>query len=180
MLNDNDALNLKEFVVKTFDQNDISTYGMTFGISYHETEKTYFTTVTIEKNKTPDIVKNFQVRPTFNVLYSKNFDPNTQEYIAYAQDVDKIELPGLLMELSRMYFEQLGAITPSSSTKSDANDAPELSEVYQCQNCMTLYDSTYGDEQSGILPNTPFEKLPDDYCCGVCEGEKKYFKKILM
>ena len=179
-VNDNDALNLKEFVVKTFDQNDISTYGMTFGISYHETEKTYFTTVTIEKNKTPDIVKNFQVRPTFNVLYSKSFDPNTQEYIAYAQDVDKIELPGLLMELSRMYFEQLGAITPSSSTKSDANDAPELSEVYQCQNCMTLYDSTYGDEQSGILPNTPFEKLPDDYCCGVCEGEKKYFKKILM
>jgi rubredoxin len=179
-VNDNDALNLKEFVVKTFDQNDISTYGMTFGISYHETEKTYFTTVTIEKNKTPDIVKNFQIRPTFNVLYSKKFDPNTQEYIAYAQDVDKIELPGLLMELSRMYFDQLGAVTPSPNAKSNANEAPKLSEVHQCSNCMTLYDSAYGDERFGITQNTSFENLPEDYCCSVCEGEKKLFKKVLI
>ena len=70
-LADQSALELKEFIVKSFDQNDISTYGMTFGISSLENNKTYFTTVMVEKNKTPDIVKNFQVRPTFNVLYSK-------------------------------------------------------------------------------------------------------------
>jgi rubredoxin len=114
------------------------------------------------------------------VLYSKKFDPNTQEYIAYAQDVDKIELPGLLMELSRMYFDQLGAITPSSNTKSNANEAPKLSEVHQCSNCMTLYDSAYGDERFGITQNTSFENLPEDYCCSVCEGEKKLFKKVLI
>jgi rubredoxin len=103
-----------------------------------------------------------------------------QEYIVYAQDVDKIELPGLLMELSRMYFDQLGASSPSDSSKSASKEAPELSEVYQCSNCMTIYDSSYGDDKFGIPPNTSFENLPEDYCCPVCEGEKKLFEKILM
>ena len=31
-----------------------------------------------------------------------------QNYLVYAQDVDKIEIPGLLMELSKLYFAKLG------------------------------------------------------------------------
>ncbi|WP_139957518.1 rubredoxin [Flavicella sediminum] len=176
---DSDALNLKEFIVKSFDQNDISTYGMTFGISNQGENKTYFTTAMVEKNRTPDIVKNFQVRPTFNVLYSKNFDPNTQEYIAYAQDVDKIELPGLLMELSQMYFDQLGEVTESKESKKTKKEAPVLSDVYQCSECMTIYDSAFGDEQASIPPNTSFENLPDDYTCSVCEATKENYKKAI-
>ena len=60
----------------------------------------------IVKNPQPSIVGNFQVRPTYNVLYSENFDPNTRVYKTYAQDVDKIELPPLLMELSQLYFDR--------------------------------------------------------------------------
>ncbi len=179
-VNDKDALNLKEFIVKSFDQNDISTYGMTFGISNHGEDKSYFTTAMVEKNKTPDIVKNFQVRPTFNVLYSKNFDPNSQEYIVYAQDIDKIELPGLLMELSQMYFDQLGETTDKENNKTSDKTTPVLSEVHQCSECMTIYDSTYGDEKANIAPNTPFEELPENYTCNVCEGSKKQFSKIAI
>lgn len=179
-VDDKDALNLKEFIVKSFDQNDISTYGMSFGISQHGENKTYFTSVMVEKNKTPDIVKNFQVRPTFNVLYSKNFDPNTQEYIVYAQDVDKIELPGLLMELSQLYFDQLGAIADESSTKKSKKATPALTEVYQCTECMTIYDSAFGDENSNIAPNTLFEDLPEDYTCGVCEASKVSYEKATI
>ena len=43
------------------------------------------------------------------MLYAKNFDPNTREYIVHVQEVDKAELPSLLLELSRLYFEQLGS-----------------------------------------------------------------------
>lgn len=174
---DKDALELKEFIVKSFDQNDISTYGMTFGISNHGDNKAYFTTAMVEKNRTPDIVKDFIVRPTFNVLYSKNFDPNTQKYIVYAQDVDKIELPGLLMELSRMYFDQLGDTTEEADAKKTKVEAPVLSEVYQCSDCLSVYDSAFGDAQANIAPNTPFEQLPEDYTCPVCEGEKVLFEK---
>lgn len=174
---DKDALELKEFIVKSFDQNDISTYGMTFGISKHGGNKAYFTTAMVEKNRTPDIVKDFIVRPTFNVLYSKNFDPNSQKYIVYAQDVDKIELPGLLMELSRMYFDQLGDATEETDAKKTKVEVPVLSEVYQCSDCLSVYDSAFGDAQANIAPNTPFEALPEDYTCPVCEGEKVLFEK---
>lgn len=177
---DKKAMSLKEFIVKSFDQNDISTYGMTFGISNHGENKAYFTTAMVEKNKTPDIVKNFQVRPTFNVLYSKNFDPNSQDYIVYAQDVDKIELPGLLMELSKMYFDQLGDTPQETEDKQSKKVIPLQKEVYQCTDCMTIYDSTYGDEKSNIAPHTPFENLPDDYVCNVCEGSKELFEKAII
>ena len=179
-VNDKDALSLKEFIVKSFDQNDISTYGMTFGISSYGDNKTYFTTVMVEKNKTPDIVKNFEVGPTFNVLYSKNFDPNRQEYIVYAQDVDKIELPGLLMELSIMYFDQLGSTNESNSNQKTNKETPVLTEVYQCTECLTIYDSEYGDEKANVKPNTLFENLPEDYVCNVCEGAKTAFEKVAV
>ncbi len=175
-----DALNLKEFIVKSFDQNDISTYGMTFGISNHGEGDTYFTTAMVEKNKTPDIIKNFQVRPTFNVLYSKNFDPNTQKYIVYAQDVDKIELPGLLMELSKMYFEQLGDTAEENENRGSKKEIPILTEVYQCSECHSIYDSKYGDVQVNISANTLFENLPNDYCCSVCEEPKSSFIKAAI
>ena len=174
------AQSLKEFIVKSFDQNDISTYGMTFGISNYGEQKSYFTTAMVEKNKTPDIVKNFQVRPTFNVLYCKNFDPNSQDYIVYAQDVDKIELPGLLMELSKMYFDQLGETTKEKENKKAKSEITKQTEVYQCTECMTIYDSTYGDSKAGIAIHTPFKDLPESYICNVCEAEKTQFKQVFI
>ncbi|MDG2279275.1 MAG: rubredoxin [Flavicella sp.] len=173
---DDSALDLKKFIVKSFDQNDISTYGMTFGISNFGENKTYFTTAMVEKNKTPSIVKNFQVRPTFNVLYSKNFNPNTQDYIVYAQDVDKIELPGLLMELSRMYFDQLGDAPQEKEDKNTQKVETQKTEVYQCPDCLTIYDSQLGDSTVDITPNTAFEDLPASYVCSVCETAKEKFE----
>ena len=125
-----DALELKNFLVRSFDQNDISTYGLTFGISNDVGKRTHFASIIIEKNNPPTIVKDFEVRPTYNVLHFENFDPNTQQYQTYAQDVGQIELPGLLMELSKMYFEQLGKVQlqeetlTKSAKKGNAVDTP--------------------------------------------------------
>ncbi|MEM6380744.1 MAG: rubredoxin, partial [Bacteroidota bacterium] len=70
-----DALNLKRFIVRNFDQNDISTYGLTFGISSNYGK--YFTSIVIQENPKPKAVRDFEIRPTYNVLYAKKFDPNT-------------------------------------------------------------------------------------------------------
>jgi rubredoxin len=37
-----------------------------------------------------------------------------------------------------------------------------------------------GDEKANIKPHTPFEDLPDDYQCNVCEGSKELFKKAVV
>ena len=176
---DEEALALKKFIVMNFDQNDISTYGLTFAITGRETRKSYFTSIVIEKNEVPNIVKEFSIRPTYNVLFSEKFDPNNQKYMVYAQDVDKIELPGLLMELSKQYFEQLGSID-EENPKSSIEDVPETKEVFQCTSCLNVYDKTFGDSDAKIKAGTLFEDLPQDYQCPVCATEKEHFQVALI
>lgn len=178
-VDDKEALELKKFLVLNFDQNDISTYGLTFGISNETGKRTHFASVIIEKNTPPSIVRDFEVRPTYNVLHFKNFDPNTQNYKIYAQDVDKIELPGLLMELSKKYFEQLGKMGKKKETPKKSK-TETAREVYQCQHCFTVYDEVYGDEKSNVAAGVLFENLSEDYVCPVCEAPKSEFVKTQL
>ena len=174
-----DALSLKKFLVANFDQNDISTYGLTFGITDYTRKAYYFTSIVIEKNRPPKELGNFIIRDTYNLLYAKNFDPNTREYIVHVQDVDKVELPGLLMELSKMYFDQLG--TEKEEVKSIEEPKQENKvEVYQCAECLTIYDPAYGDITQNVKPGTSFNSLPDEYICPVCDAPKNHFEKKMV
>ena len=176
---DKKALDLKRFIVRNFDQNDISTYGLTFGINSPYGKN--FTAIVIEENPPPKAVQDYDICPTYNVLYAKNFDPNTLQYLTYAQDVDKLELSGLLMELSRLFFEQLSTTPTISEVGIEDVSKPRAIEieVYQCTTCQTIYDEKYGDLAQNIAPNTPFEALKADYACPICAEEKITFQKIL-
>jgi rubredoxin len=46
-----------------------------------------------------------------------------------------------------------------------------------CQICGYVYDPALGDEDRGIAPGTPFEKLPDDWTCPICGASKDDFEK---
>ncbi|WP_242205727.1 rubredoxin [Aestuariivivens insulae] len=175
-VNDKDALNLKKYLVTNFDQNDISTYGLTFGITSYDSDTYNFTSIVVEKNRQPDNIGDFKIRDTYNLLYAKNFDPNTREYIMHVQDVDKVELPGLLMELSKLYFEQLGNEREEEEEQAQQKEMVE-ENVYQCTDCLTVYNEVYGDITQDIAPNTPFEKLPETYQCSLCEAPKSSFEK---
>jgi rubredoxin len=48
---------------------------------------------------------------------------------------------------------------------------------YTCTVCGYIYDPTMGDPGSGVVPGTPFEKLPDDWVCPVCGAPKSEFKQ---
>ena len=41
-----------------------------------------------------------------------------------------------------------------------------------------IYDPEKGDPDSGIAPGTPFESLPDDWCCPLCGVSKDMFEKV--
>ncbi|MCF7560997.1 rubredoxin [Sabulilitoribacter multivorans] len=174
-VNDIEALSLKKYLVTNFDQNDISTYGLTFGVTNFSSNAYYFTSVVVEKNKQPEILGDFIVRDTYNLLYAKNFDPNTREYILHVQDVDKVELPGLLMELSQLYFEQLGTEREEAINEDEKKEVVE-DKVYQCKDCLTIYDEIYGDITQNIEANTSFENLPETYKCSLCEAPKSSFE----
>lgn len=173
---DEDALRLKKYLVTNFDQNDISTYGLTFGITNYIKPTYYFTSIVIEKNPSPSELTKYKIRDTYNLLYAKNFDPNEQEYIVHVQDVDMVDLPTLLMELSRLYFEQLGSQKEEKVLPEKKPESIEY-QVYQCSDCLTIYDPQHGDSTQDIAPKTPFEELSDSFVCALCEAPKTDFQK---
>jgi rubredoxin len=171
------ALSLKTFLVRTLDQFDISTYGLTFGLSDYNREGHYFTSIVVEKNDPPKDLDTIKIRATYNVLFAKNFDPNTKEYIVHTQDVDKLELPTILIELSKLYFDKLGDSVLEISSAS-TKKVEKIQDLYQCQNCLTIYNSAFGDSLQGIEKDTLFEHLPETYCCSLCEAAKTDFKLV--
>jgi flavin reductase (DIM6/NTAB) family NADH-FMN oxidoreductase RutF/rubredoxin len=50
-------------------------------------------------------------------------------------------------------------------------------ENYICAICGFVYKPEEGDPTMGIPPGTPFENLPADYHCPVCNAAKEYFQK---
>lgn len=175
-----EALELKRYLVRNFDQNDISTYGLTFAIE--QDKRPYFTSIVIRCNPLPVTIRNFEFRPTYDVLHADRFDPNTLQYKVYAQDIDKIELPGLLMELCLQYWKQLEdpeqLLEVVEMKESDEIDHPN--QVSQCQDCLSVYDVRVGDPGQHISKGTDFEALPATFACSVCGAPRERFQWIRL
>jgi rubredoxin len=168
---DVEALELKRFLVRELDQQDISTHGLTFTIRTNR-EMFYFTSIVIEK----DEVKAAGSADRYSILYARNFNPTTITYLTYAKSVKKEMIPTLLIELSKLYFRQLNPEREQVyEIKNDATPAQGPVTSYQCSNCLTIYDKKYGDPLSKIPAGVAFEDLPETYVCHVCDSPKKYF-----
>lgn len=167
---DQEALELKRFLVRELDQQDISTHGLTFTIRTNR-EMFYFTSIVIEK-----CVAGTTPGDHYNILYAKDFNPNNIVYQTYARQVKKEIIPALLIELSKLYFRQLNPEKENAVAKPQEDHAMNgASYSYQCNHCLTVYDKKFGDPASHIPPGVSFENLPDTYKCHVCDSPKKEF-----
>ena len=168
---DSEALNLKTYLVRQMDKMDISTYGLTFSVKT-DPSMIPFTSVVIERNNTPEASGE-----TYNILFSKEFNPNLMEYDYYTKNVPKEIIPPLLLELSYLYYEQLDEkqkVEKEVTSKNDKN----ANSLFQCKSCLTIYDESIGDKINGINPGVAFSKLPDTYKCPLCGSKKQTFTRI--
>ena len=62
-------------------------------------------------------------------------------------------LASLIVELSRMYFENVKD-EPAASPKARIIRDNIQKDIYQCIHCQTVYDSEVGDIDAGIGPKT--------------------------
>ncbi|MCP9236574.1 rubredoxin [Lewinella sp. JB7] len=177
---DGDALELKRYLVREFDRRDISTYGLTFGIS--RGRDVPFTSIVIEREMpSAGYVDGFAVRPLYTLKCARHFDPNTREYAEYARRVDRSELAELMVEISQLYFEQLNERLEQVIESKPRNEAPPPSRsVHQCGHCQSVYDPELGEPDADILPGTPFSELPPDYRCWTCGAQKDVFLTIQL
>ncbi len=49
---------------------------------------------------------------------------------------------------------------------------------YVCEPCGYEYDPVVGDPDNEIMPDTPFEELPEDWVCPVCGLGKDVFSEV--
>ncbi|MDF9799543.1 rubredoxin [Catalinimonas alkaloidigena] len=170
---DQDALELKNYLVRALDQQDISTYGLSFSI---KTQKhvVLFTSIVIEREEAENEEDAYQ----YNILYAKDFNPNFFEYYYYARAVNRDIIPSLLIELSKKYYEQLNTkkTAPPDSEKSQTHQESHKL-VFQCSECLSVYDEAYGDTLAKVPAGTPFSLLPDSFRCSVCGSPKSKFRQ---
>jgi rubredoxin len=171
---DPEALELKRFLVRELDQQDISTHGLTFTIKTSR-DMSFFTSIVIEKCKDLGTTRGEH----YNILHAKKFNPNNIDYHLYARQVKKEIIPALLIELSKLYFRQLNPEKENIIDKGkDEAVVNGVSFSYQCSNCLTIYDPKFGDPAAQIPPGVSFEALSETYKCHVCDSPKKYFTPI--
>lgn len=168
---DEEALQLKRYLVRTFDQNDISTEGLTFAVKTVPME--LFTSIVVEKNPVSQYAGTYDLLPTYQVLYCQDFNPNKRQYLTYARDVLQEDLAPLLMKLSLLYYEQLNNEPEVKAPKPAARKQVQK-PVYQCADCLTVYDAAFGDPAAGIAAGTAFADLPATYTCSLCEAPKSH------
>lgn len=64
-------------------------------------------------------------------------------------------------------------VTEETEEQTESDDG-----IYSCNICGYQYDPEEGDPSSGIPPGTPFEDLPDDWHCPLCNASKDDFSKV--
>ncbi len=175
---DLEAMELKNYLVDQFNRVDISTYGLTFGIYSRRAFR--FTSVVLEKvDRNLGDKAGRAFRPSYNVLYCRNFDPNERNYVYYAQDVDQMDLPTLLIELSKHYFANLGEGREEEQPQPEEEEVI-LYDIFECSDCLSTYDSRYGEPSRGIAKGIPFEQLETTFTCSVCDAPKSSFRKRVV
>jgi len=71
-----------------------------------------------------------------------------------------------------------GKVPRTAATYHEGEEAAAISERYRCKICGYIYDSRFGDPDSGVSPNTPFAELPEDWVCPICGAGKDQFEKL--
>ncbi|WP_281614704.1 rubredoxin [Flammeovirga sp. SubArs3] len=167
---DQEALDLKNYLVRALDKQDISTYGLTFTIKTKPV--ILFTSVVIESIESSN-------GSTYNILYAKDFNCNEPKYITFVKRVPKEAIPPILIELSHLYYEKLDNSNYDIDEPKQTNTSQTV-KVYQCSNCLSIYDESLGMPEEGIPRNTQFNFLPSSFTCPTCDADKESFQEIEM
>ena len=162
-----EGLDLKKQLVRNFEEADLRTYQLAFAIKTQP--KTGLTgSVIIKKSKDG----------LFDILHTRDFNPNSKDYITYLHQIESTALSTHLITLcAEFYTLQCSNISPLTAIEKTPSQN-HRTEVYQCNNCLTRYDKSYGDEVNKIEKDVEFITLTNNYCCPVCEAPKEEFSLI--
>lgn len=162
-----ESLDLKKQLVREFEAYDLRTYRLCFAIKM-QPKTGLLGSIIIKK----------QGSGLFDILHTKDFNPNSKDFIIYKNEVSQNKLGKHLIELCNYFYSQIidnsVLLVAENSDVEESESGVPVEKVYQCENCLSIYDKAYGDATNGVAINTDFETIID-YKCPVCESPKESF-----
>ncbi len=174
-----EGLALKNYLVKHLSIDDTRTFGICFGIKTRSKSE-IFSSILVRRRHLIDFlgIKLFKV---YDILCAKDFNPNERTGEIFSSGNPKAVLPEQLRRSVLKFYHYRAGLNKKKSTAVAVKQVKEKNteeSVYQCSNCLSVYDAAVGEAAAGIPAGTPFEKLPAQYICALCDAGKESFKKI--
>ncbi|MGI4019934.1 MAG: rubredoxin [Janthinobacterium lividum] len=169
-----EGLQLKQELVRQFEETDLRTYRLCFAIKTH-LKSGLFGSIIIRK-----LLDETNQSSLFEIMHTRDFNPNTKDFIVYKTALQQQQLASELVMLCDYYYglkmdNELAVLTETVAEEAVA--ASETYFVYQCKNCLTIYDQFWGDELNGIVAGTNFADLIV-YQCPTCDAPKADFVAV--
>lgn len=164
-----EGLELKKQLVREFEEADLRTYRLCFAIKT-QARSGLFGSIILKKRDAD-----------WDVMYTRDFNPNSKDFVTYKKRVPRNGLSKSLEELCQLYYNFYSDNEPDIAVTSKAENTysslPDTKQVYQCIHCLSIYDEAYGDDLKNIPAGTDFNAL-DVYDCPVCSAPKQDFVPI--
>lgn len=133
------------------------------------------TPIVIRAKRSTRLFSRFQGAPRFSIFARSRFERNNPTLTPHGRD---LPFKALVTNL-RLLIEEYG----TRDTKATAKLTPQHRvtpplNAYRCAECGSEYSALYGDPLGGIAAGTPFEELPDDWCCPTCEAPAGRFRHV--
>jgi rubredoxin len=181
---DEEGLSLKRYIIRQFDKDDIRTQGLCFAVKTRPFSGLFGAVVIRKKQNTSR--SQSKTLDRYDILYTRDFNPNSREYILFRKEVPRENLGTYLMALCKYFYElktEAGNILHSVYRQEERPEKKVASpladqKIHRCRHCLTTYDEQYGDPGQGINAGTGFEQLPAGYQCAVCEASTSEFERI--
>ena len=177
-----EGLNLKRYLIRQFDKEDVRTFGLCFAIKT-QPNTGLFGSIIIRKliNESANQRKNLD---RYDIMYTRDFNPNSKDLILFRKNIEKENLGVYLVSLCKYFYELQSheeLITHEvyrEEPDTGENVSSSSVKVFQCKYCYTIYDAEYGDELNNVSAGTLFSELSNSYECPTCNSTKDDFVEI--
>ena len=172
-----EAINIKLDLVKQFEEADLRTYRLCFAIKT-QPKTGLFSSIVIRKRNS----KNDKGEELFELLHTRDFNPNSKEYITFEKGIVYEKLGNKLIEICDLYYTLRNHKTvsiPQHEIVKKSIEEQHSYQVHQCKHCETIYDEQFGDEMSHIPAGISFSAI-EKYSCPTCDAPKQDFEAITI
>ena len=178
--NCSEGVRLKEYLLRFLNREDVRSFGICIGIKTRQKSEV-FSSILV-KRKPLITIAGVELFYVYDILCSKDYNPNERTGTVFSKNILKVNLPEKLRSAIVSYYQHkekgLAQNIKQAAAKETQATIQVEKAVHQCPTCFTVYDEAYGDEDTNIPAGTAFEQLPESWCCPLCETEKLHFTSI--